>query len=62
MSEWTTNISPYIKIKTMYCKNCNGNICYLCQQKGGIIKGPWITCIDCNTTGKIKNKNKILKR
>ena len=31
----------FIKIQPIFCSNCNGNICYLCEKKGGIIKGPW---------------------
>ena len=48
----------FIKIKTIYCKNCNGKICYLCQNKAGIIKGPWIDCKLCSTSGKILTKHK----
>ena len=42
----------FIKIQPIFCSNCNGNICYLCEKKGGIIKGPWIVCNICHTTGK----------
>ena len=47
----------FIKIETIYCSNCKGDICYLCERKGGIIKGPWIVCDKCHTTGKIIIKN-----
>ena len=46
---WSCNCNGPIE---GYC-NCNGNICYLCEKKGGIIKGPWIICNICHTTGKI---------
>ena len=51
------NSFGFLKIDITVCKNCNGKICFLCENKGGIIKGPWKMCGLCNGSGySIKKK------